>query len=110
MSLGSFVQLFPSLVDLPSKLVFQAWLLILYTGLALRENILRVNGSDIRPWWIKHHYFAMAMALISLTWETQKEGCNCSFNGLSCKELQCFYKIDINGKGFVHILHSARCN
>ncbi|XP_028068454.1 uncharacterized protein LOC114271011 isoform X4 [Camellia sinensis] len=26
----------------------QAWLLILYTGLALRENILRVNGSDIR--------------------------------------------------------------
>ncbi|XP_028098080.1 transmembrane protein 120 homolog isoform X1 [Camellia sinensis] len=73
MSLGSFVQLFPSLVDLPSKLVFQAWLLILYTGLALRENILRVNGSDIRPWWIKHHYFAMAMALISLTWETQKQ-------------------------------------
>ncbi|KAI7979543.1 hypothetical protein LOK49_Contig310G00001 [Camellia lanceoleosa] len=23
--------------------------------------------------WIKHHYFAMAMALISLTWETQKQ-------------------------------------
>ncbi|KAF5951370.1 hypothetical protein HYC85_009314 [Camellia sinensis] len=96
--------------------LYQAWLLILYTGLALRENILRVNGSDIRPWWIKHHYFTMAMALISLTWETQKqtvhvlckEGCNCSFNGLSCKELQCFYKIDINDKDFVHILHSAR--
>ncbi|XP_028090110.1 uncharacterized protein LOC114290151 isoform X2 [Camellia sinensis] len=51
----------------------QAWLLILYTGLALRENILRVNGSDIRPWWIKHHYFAMAMALISLTWEIERE-------------------------------------
>lgn len=29
----------------------QAWLLFLYTGLALRENILRVNGSDIRPWY-----------------------------------------------------------
>ncbi|CAL5379952.1 unnamed protein product [Camellia sinensis] len=51
----------------------KAWLLILYVGLALRENILRVNGSDIYPWWIKHHYFAMAMALISLTWETQKQ-------------------------------------
>jgi len=25
-------------------------LLFLYTTLALRENILRVNGSDIRPW------------------------------------------------------------
>ncbi|CAN1177854.1 Transmembrane protein 120 homolog [Linum perenne] len=30
--------------------LYQAWLLFLYTGLALRENILRVNGSDIRPW------------------------------------------------------------
>ncbi|XP_040861512.1 uncharacterized protein [Glycine max] len=47
----------------------QAWLLFLYTGLALRENILRVNGSDIRPWWIYHHYCAMVMALVSLTWE-----------------------------------------
>ncbi|KAL7003708.1 hypothetical protein U1Q18_004856 [Sarracenia purpurea var. burkii] len=57
---------------LPVQL-YQAWLLYLYTGLALRENILRVNGSDIRPWWISHHYFAMAMALISLTWEIERE-------------------------------------
>ncbi|MED6130864.1 hypothetical protein PIB30_004728 [Stylosanthes scabra] len=49
--------------------IYQAWLLFLYTGLALRENILRVNGSDIRPWWIYHHYIAMLMALVSLTWE-----------------------------------------
>ncbi|XP_073103142.1 uncharacterized protein [Elaeis guineensis] len=28
----------------------QAWLLFLYTSLASRENVLRVNGSDIRPW------------------------------------------------------------
>ncbi|XP_051137973.1 uncharacterized protein LOC127256162 [Andrographis paniculata] len=61
---------------LPVQL-YQAWLLYLYTGLALRENILRVNGSDIRPWWIKHHYGAMAMALISLTWET-KRGPDCA--------------------------------
>ncbi|CAO2210127.1 unnamed protein product [Urochloa humidicola] len=53
---------------LPVQL-YQAWLLFLYTTLALRENILRVNGSDIRPWWILHHYCAMLMALISLTWE-----------------------------------------
>ncbi|KAL3837988.1 hypothetical protein ACJIZ3_022579 [Penstemon smallii] len=56
---------------LPVQL-YQAWLLYLYTGLALRENILRVNGSDIRPWWIKHHYCAMVMALISLTWEIER--------------------------------------
>ncbi|KAD4178849.1 hypothetical protein R6Q59_022402 [Mikania micrantha] len=34
---------------LPVQL-YQAWLLFLYTGLALRENILKVNGNDIRPW------------------------------------------------------------
>ncbi|ERN08213.1 transmembrane protein 120 homolog [Amborella trichopoda] len=49
--------------------LYQAWLLFLYTSLALRENILRINGSDIRPWWIYHHYCAMMMALVSLTWE-----------------------------------------
>ncbi|KAK9122451.1 hypothetical protein Syun_020068 [Stephania yunnanensis] len=53
---------------LPVQL-YQAWLLFLYTSLALRENILRVNGSDIRSWWIYHHYCAMAMAVVSLTWE-----------------------------------------
>uniref|UniRef100_A0A5B7AYX6 Transmembrane protein 120 n=1 Tax=Davidia involucrata TaxID=16924 RepID=A0A5B7AYX6_DAVIN len=57
---------------LPVQL-YQAWLLLLYTGLALRENILRVNGSDIRPWWICHHYCAMTMALISLTWEIERQ-------------------------------------
>ncbi|KAG6425624.1 hypothetical protein SASPL_116067 [Salvia splendens] len=79
---------------LPVQL-YQAWLLYLYTGLALRENILRVNGSDIRPCrdfhnflfrlhlcrWIKHHYCAMAMALISLTWETER--------GPDCAQKQC---------------------
>ncbi|CAH1446597.1 unnamed protein product [Lactuca virosa] len=57
---------------LPVQL-YQAWLLFLYTGLSFRENILRVNGSDIRPWWIYHHYCAMTMALISLTWEIERE-------------------------------------
>ncbi|CAH8272836.1 unnamed protein product [Arabidopsis lyrata] len=49
--------------------LYEAWLLFLYAGLAMRENILRANGSDIRPWWLYHHYCAMAMALVSLTWE-----------------------------------------
>ncbi|CAL5376000.1 unnamed protein product [Camellia sinensis] len=97
---------------LPVQL-YQAWLLILYTGLALRENILRVNGSDIRPWVDKtsllrygHGTYQSHLGDRKRTDCSQKQGCNCSFNGLSCKELQCFYKIDINGKGFVHILHS----
>ncbi|CAN6247540.1 unnamed protein product [Urochloa humidicola] len=49
--------------------IYQAWLLFLYASFALRENVLIANGSDIRPWWIDHHYLAMVMALISLTWE-----------------------------------------
>ncbi|KAG5384733.1 hypothetical protein IGI04_036203 [Brassica rapa subsp. trilocularis] len=79
--------------------LYEAWLLFLYAGLAMRENILRANGSDIRSWfyvhfhvpsfgsgditerigvlmifsssdsWLYHHYCAMAMALVSLTWE-----------------------------------------
>ncbi|KAI6706900.1 hypothetical protein NL676_009862 [Syzygium grande] len=57
--------------------LYQAWLLFLYTGLALRENILSINGSDIRPWWIYHHYCAMIMALVSLTWEIKGQP-NCA--------------------------------
>ncbi|XP_062196548.1 uncharacterized protein LOC133899568 [Phragmites australis] len=67
---------------LPVQL-YQAWLLFLYTTLALRENILRVNGSDIRPWWILHHYCAMLMALISLTWEIKGQpDCACKQRGV----------------------------
>ncbi|KAJ6776627.1 TMPIT-LIKE PROTEIN [Salix koriyanagi] len=57
--------------------LYQAWLLFLYTGLALRENILRANGSDIRTWWINHHYCAMIMAVVSLTWEIKGQP-NCA--------------------------------
>lgn len=37
----------------------QAWLLYYYVTLALRENILNVNGSFIKPWWILHHYVSI---------------------------------------------------
>ncbi|KAK9906837.1 hypothetical protein WJX75_008890 [Coccomyxa subellipsoidea] len=44
---------------------FLAWLLYFYTAMALRENVLKVNGSSIRPWWIHHHYWAaITMALL----------------------------------------------
>ncbi|KAL5200147.1 hypothetical protein ABZP36_021350 [Zizania latifolia] len=59
--------------------MYQAWLLFLYTSFALRENVLIVNGSDIRPWWIYHHYLAMLMALVSLTWEIKGQP-DCSSN------------------------------
>ncbi|KAL3137129.1 hypothetical protein ABBQ32_006701 [Trebouxia sp. C0010 RCD-2024] len=47
--------------------VFLCWMLYLYTALALRENVLKVNGSSIRPWWIHHHYWSIATCMILLT-------------------------------------------
>lgn len=53
--------------DIPSSL-HQLWLLHYYMALAVRENILAVNGSDIQTWWILHHYFSMALAVVTLLW------------------------------------------
>lgn len=39
-----------------------------YVTLAVRENILRRNGSNIRSWWIIHHYFTMMQGVVLLTW------------------------------------------
>ena len=55
--------------------LYWVWLLYFYTALALRENILRVNGSTIRPWWIKHHYYSAAMSLCVLTMQLDSPAC-----------------------------------
>ena len=55
--------------------LYWVWLLYFYTALALRENILRVNGSTIRPWWIKHHYYSAAMALCVLSMDLDSPAC-----------------------------------
>ncbi|KAF2071748.1 hypothetical protein CYY_006933 [Polysphondylium violaceum] len=47
---------------------WQIWLLYYYVTLALRENILLVNGSAIKPWWIIHHYLSIAGSLTNLLW------------------------------------------
>ena len=33
------------------------------------ENILKVNGSHIRNWWIAHHYVSSVMSIAVLTCE-----------------------------------------
>eukprot|EP01112_Ceratiomyxa_fruticulosa_P005673 TRINITY_DN1645_c0_g1_i1.p1 TRINITY_DN1645_c0_g1~~TRINITY_DN1645_c0_g1_i1.p1 ORF type:complete len:334 (-),score=45.65 TRINITY_DN1645_c0_g1_i1:89-1090(-) len=47
---------------------WQIWLLYYYITLALRENILRVNGSSIKSWWIYHHYLSMIGSLVMMLW------------------------------------------
>eukprot|EP01026_Neomeris_dumetosa_P021553 TRINITY_DN1881_c0_g1_i1.p1 TRINITY_DN1881_c0_g1~~TRINITY_DN1881_c0_g1_i1.p1 ORF type:complete len:374 (-),score=46.18 TRINITY_DN1881_c0_g1_i1:129-1250(-) len=43
-----------------------AFLMYFYIAMALRENVLMVNGSNIRPWWIHHHYWSACGAALIL--------------------------------------------
>lgn len=43
--------------------VYLAWLSYFYLAMALRENVLYVNGSHIRAWWMQHHYWSAAASL-----------------------------------------------
>uniref|UniRef100_A0A6A7G6G1 Transmembrane protein 120 homolog n=1 Tax=Hirondellea gigas TaxID=1518452 RepID=A0A6A7G6G1_9CRUS len=43
------------------------WMLYYYASLALRENILNVNGSQIQCWWIYHHYISILIAGITMS-------------------------------------------
>ena len=56
------VAIFPVLVQF-----YWCWMLYFYAALALRENVLRANGSTIRKWWINHHYYSIGMCLVVLT-------------------------------------------
>ncbi len=47
--------------------LFLCWLLFFYTATALRESVLKINGSRIRPWWIQHHYWSMAACVLMLS-------------------------------------------
>lgn len=49
-------------------MILQLALTSYYVALAVRENILRTNGSNIRAWWIIHHYFTMMQGVLLLTW------------------------------------------
>jgi hypothetical protein len=46
---------------------YLVWLAYFYTSMALRECVLLVNGSAIRAWWIQHHCWSAAGALLMLS-------------------------------------------
>ncbi|GLC41998.1 hypothetical protein PLESTB_001057100 [Pleodorina starrii] len=46
--------------------MYLAWLSYFYLAMALRENVLYVNGSRIRSWWMQHHYWSAAASLVML--------------------------------------------
>jgi len=45
---------------------YLAWLAYFYVAMALRECVLLLNGSHIKPWWITHHYWSAGVSLIML--------------------------------------------
>jgi hypothetical protein len=66
----TLVTVFPVLVQF-----YWCWMLYFYAALALRENVLRANGSAIRKWWINHHYYSIGMCLVVLTMDVQSHAC-----------------------------------
>jgi hypothetical protein len=44
------------------------YMLYYYTTLSIRENILQVNGSNIKDWWIFHHYLSMVACVLLVLW------------------------------------------
>jgi hypothetical protein len=49
-------------------MLLQLALTTYYVTLAIRENILLANGSNIKAWWIVHHYVTMFSGVLLLTW------------------------------------------
>lgn len=47
---------------------FQLWVLYYYISMAVRENTLAENGSNIKNWWIYHHYLAAMATVVLLVW------------------------------------------
>ena len=47
--------------------VLLVWLVYVYLAMAARESLLLMNGSNIRPWWIWHHYLSALTCLIWLS-------------------------------------------
>jgi len=53
--------------------LYVAWMLYFYTSVALRENVLVMNGSNIRAWWMQHHYISIVVGLLMLTMPVESD-------------------------------------
>lgn len=78
--LADFVLFFFLLSDLFHRCYFSMFITSLFSH---TQAAWRFECIFLFCRWIKHHYFAMAMALISLTWEIEK-GPDCSQKQVFC--------------------------
>jgi len=44
----------------------QVFTMYYYFSLAIRENVLKLNGSRMKRWWIMHHYLSIGKSFMSL--------------------------------------------
>jgi hypothetical protein len=51
-----------------------------YLSSTLREHILKMNGSAIKPWWIHHHYISIGMVIVLISWCSQENFREFSFS------------------------------
>lgn len=77
--------------------LYHAWLLHFYSALALRESVLLANGSHIRLWWIRHHYYFIGLSLVMLT---------CSYANAPCRAFMQRFNIWAAFQGVVMILQT----
>eukprot|EP01084_Bolivina_argentea_P129183 228182_1 len=54
-----------------------------YLSLAIRENILSLNGSRIQSWWIYHHYWSILISILSLIISDDNNNININLNVLN---------------------------
>jgi hypothetical protein len=69
--------------------LYFAWLSYFYLALALRENVLKLNGSAIKGWWIRHHYWSAGASLLLLGLPVYSPGelCACVHSHIRAQEL-----------------------
>jgi hypothetical protein len=103
--------------------LYLAWVAYFYLTMALRECVLLVNGSQIRPWWVQHHYWSAACSLVMLAlpvsspseWRADAffEGHHswlaacCPWNGSYCLPAARLSTLGLLGRGLHPPKHSA---
>jgi TMPIT-like protein len=71
LTLSNFLLSFTNLFIIKSDvldMIHHFLLLYFYSTITLREQILCVNGSRIRTWWLLHHYLSILVSALMLIW------------------------------------------
>ncbi|EDQ90219.1 uncharacterized protein MONBRDRAFT_3096, partial [Monosiga brevicollis MX1] len=71
--------------------VFLGWY---YGSVTIRELILKANGSNIKLWWLFHHYSSIVVSAVLLLWSHTP----------ACLEFEYYFKIFSIYQGIVQVM------